>query len=123
LSFSRVQQRGRQVGKSKLGPVLVFGLLGLAARGSKDETTVVVRTKDGETIYYSIDQQRPETVHAAVAPVLKLANVPFHDEVLPAAAPPVQNMPDQLRKLATLRDEGLLTDDEFAAQKAKLLNQ
>jgi hypothetical protein len=102
---------------------LVFGLLGLAARGSKDETTVVVRTKDGETIYYSIDQQRPETVHAAVAPVLKLANVPFHDEVLPAAAPPVQNMPDQLRKLATLRDEGLLTDDEFAAQKAKLLNQ
>jgi hypothetical protein len=29
---------------------------------------------------------------------------------------------DQLRKLATLRDEGILSDDEFAAQKAKLLS-
>jgi Short C-terminal domain len=28
---------------------------------------------------------------------------------------------DQLRKLAELRDQGVLTDDEFAAQKTKLL--
>ena len=28
---------------------------------------------------------------------------------------------DQLKKLAELRDQGILTDDEFAAQKAKLL--
>ena len=28
---------------------------------------------------------------------------------------------DQLRKLASLRDEGVLTEEEFAAQKAKLL--
>ncbi len=28
---------------------------------------------------------------------------------------------DELSKLAQLRDQGVLTDDEFAAQKAKLL--
>jgi hypothetical protein len=42
----------------------------------------------------------------------------------PAAAPPAAPQPDladQLRKLADLRDAGVLTDDEFAAQKAKLL--
>jgi hypothetical protein len=29
---------------------------------------------------------------------------------------------DQLMKLATLRDQGVLTEDEFASQKAKLLS-
>jgi hypothetical protein len=38
----------------------------------------------------------------------------------PAPAPPV-DLADQLRKLATLRDEGILSEEEFAAQKAKLL--
>jgi hypothetical protein len=28
---------------------------------------------------------------------------------------------DQLRKLANLRDEGILTDEEFQAKKAQLL--
>lgn len=41
-----------------------------------------------------------------------------------AAAPPAGPAPDladQLRKLATLRDEGILTEEEFGAQKARLL--
>lgn len=32
-------------------------------------------------------------------------------------------MVERLRKLAELRDQGILTDDEFAAQKAKILEQ
>jgi hypothetical protein len=39
----------------------------------------------------------------------------------PAAAAPV-DVADQLRKLASLRDEGILSDEEFAEQKARLLN-
>lgn len=40
----------------------------------------------------------------------------------PTAAPPAASMiADELRKLADLRREGILTDDEFEAQKAKLL--
>ena len=42
----------------------------------------------------------------------------------PAPAPsaaPVPDLADQLRKLADLRDQGILTDDEFAVQKARLL--
>jgi len=44
----------------------------------------------------------------------------------PMAAPPPQAAPqpdlvDQLRKLGDLRDAGILTEEEFAAQKAKLL--
>jgi hypothetical protein len=40
----------------------------------------------------------------------------------PAPAAPPVDLADQLRKLATLRDEGILSEEEFAAQKAKLLD-
>jgi hypothetical protein len=39
----------------------------------------------------------------------------------PPSAEPQPDLADQLRKLADLRDAGILTDEEFAAQKAKLL--
>jgi hypothetical protein len=40
---------------------------------------------------------------------------------LAPAAPESSSVADEIRKLASLRDEGLLTEAEFAAQKAKLL--
>jgi hypothetical protein len=39
----------------------------------------------------------------------------------PAPAAPQVDLVDQLRKLGELRDAGILTEEEFAAQKAKLL--
>ncbi|HEY6532793.1 MAG TPA: SHOCT domain-containing protein [Acidimicrobiales bacterium] len=39
----------------------------------------------------------------------------------PPEAPAESNMIEQLKQLAELHTQGILTDDEFAAQKAKLL--
>ena len=39
----------------------------------------------------------------------------------PAPAADDDSMTDELARLAKLRDQGVLTDDEFAAAKAKLL--
>lgn len=39
----------------------------------------------------------------------------------PAASAPAPDLADQLTRLAALRDQGVLTEEEFAAQKAKLL--
>jgi hypothetical protein len=39
----------------------------------------------------------------------------------PAAPPAAPSIYDQLSQLATLHDQGALTDDEFTAAKAKLL--
>jgi hypothetical protein len=39
----------------------------------------------------------------------------------PQAAPPEEDPVERLRSLAALRDEGILTDEEFAAEKHKLL--
>jgi hypothetical protein len=41
----------------------------------------------------------------------------------PAAAAPAADPMEQLTKLAALKDQGVLTDEEFATQKAKLLAQ
>ena len=35
----------------------------------------------------------------------------------------VTNAPDELKELATLKDQGVLTEEEFSAQKAKILAQ
>jgi membrane protease subunit (stomatin/prohibitin family) len=39
----------------------------------------------------------------------------------PAAAAPEKDMVTQLKELADLKDQGILTDAEFEAQKAKIL--
>jgi hypothetical protein len=39
----------------------------------------------------------------------------------PAAAEPQVDMVAQLKELAELKDAGILTEEEFAAQKAKIL--
>ena len=44
-----------------------------------------------------------------------------YEEPPPAAAPEPDPIA-QLKQLATLKDQGILTEEEFAAQKAKILN-
>jgi hypothetical protein len=39
-----------------------------------------------------------------------------------AAAPPAEDPMEQLTKLGQLHEQGILTDEEFAAEKAKILN-
>jgi hypothetical protein len=39
----------------------------------------------------------------------------------PAPAPAGDDMVTQLKELAELKDQGILTEEEFAAQKAKIL--
>ena len=52
------------------------------------------------------------------------ATAPAAPQQVAAPAPAAGGESDviaQLKELASLRDQGILTDDEFAAQKAKLL--
>ncbi len=40
----------------------------------------------------------------------------------PAAPSPVDELTDQLQKLANLKNQGILTEEEFSAAKARVLN-
>ena len=56
----------------------------------------------------------PPPQYAAPAPV-------YAAPPAPAAVPEADRM-DQLKQLGELHAQGILTDDEFAAEKAKILN-
>jgi hypothetical protein len=49
------------------------------------------------------------------------AQAPPPEQAPPAAAPAGESTIDQLRELGELKSQGILTEEEFAAQKAKLL--
>lgn len=51
------------------------------------------------------------------------ATTPVAQPELSAAAAPATDIVERLQKLAALRDQGILTEDEFAAQKARILEQ
>ena len=57
--------------------------------------------------------QSAEPVYAAAPPPPPVAAAPV--------APPAPDLVEQLTQLADLKDRGVLTDEEFAAQKARLL--
>jgi hypothetical protein len=46
----------------------------------------------------------------------------YYEEPAPQAAAPAADPIAQLKELAQLHETGVLTDEEFAAQKAKILN-
>ena len=62
-----------------------------------------------DTLNWLVQQVQQRTGHAQSAPA--------------AAAPPQGDVLSQLERLAQLRQAGVLTDQEFAAQKARILGQ
>lgn len=65
-------------------------------------------------------QQQPQYYEPAPAP----APAPVYEAppaVAPAAAPASSVPIEQLKQLAELKEQGILTEAEFAAEKAKLL--
>lgn len=98
-------------------PGLTSGFLQVAYGGSQeskggtfnaagDENTVVFVKKDAQAFIQIRDFIQQQTAQPATAPV-------------PATAQ--RSVADELAKLAQLRDQGILTSDEFDAQKARLL--
>jgi hypothetical protein len=81
-------------------------------------TTVRVATA-GDATEFRVTKREAEQVRSTL---LRLMNQPVQP-VQQAATPcgPSQLVADEIRKLADLREAGLLTDAEFAAQKNRLL--
>lgn len=120
-----IQIDGESVGKSKVGAVLAFGVLGLAAKGSKNQTAVTIHTKDDQTAYYLIDKVNYVNVLAKVQPLLKDADVPTHDKATMRGIDSLakeEDVVEQIKKLAELKEQGILTQEEFTAKKRQLLN-
>jgi hypothetical protein len=121
-----------QVAKSKVGPVLAFGVLGLAAKGSRTQATLVIRSKgdEEEAGYFTVQDASAAEVKAKLEGWLRSQGIPWYEdlehvrsaEASSATATPPLSIADELQKLATLRLSGVLSDEEFATLKARLIN-
>jgi len=122
---------GGEVAKTKIAATIMFGAVGgLAAKGAKGRTYISVKLKDGSEGIWQVDKKAPMEVRASLAPLLHEVGVPFAGELAAPVEPLLNEAPapaplvaDELLKLGDLRDKGLLTDEEFNAQKARLLAQ
>lgn len=122
----------RRLGRGRGGP----GLLGTMARTAVVAGTaqaVAGRVGQAQQAAAHRDQQAAAAqeqlrqvqmqaqVDAQVADALRAQSAPPAQAPAPAARPSVDELHAQLTKLGELRQAGLLTDDEFAQQKARLL--
>lgn len=112
------------------------GLIGLAARtavvaGTATAVSGGMQRKQQEKAQgqyeqeqYAAQQQQAQIDAAAQAAAAQYAQPAPAAPVVPAAPAPAAGIDivAELTKLASLKDAGILTDEEFAAAKAKLLS-
>lgn len=93
--------------------------LDATAKAAKSETYEVRFVRDGKPLTARVARAfRPSITEAVVA-----AAEPVSPSSIPQAASAQLSIADELAKLAKLKDQGLLTDAEFQAQKKKLLER
>ncbi len=116
---------GGQVAKSKVGAELAFGIFGgLGAKGAADRAFLTVYRKDGAAALFQIEKKSPQAVRGQLTALLAKVGVPFLDGPVQAQDNSSSvSMADELGKLAALKEQGILTPEEFEEQKAKLLSQ
>jgi len=66
------------------------------------------------------DEQQQQQQQYAAPPPQYAAPPPQY--AAPPAADPMQDKLDQLKQLGALKDQGVLSEEEFQQQKAKILN-
>lgn len=80
--------------------------------------TVVKVATGADTIEFRVTKPQAEEIKATLTRLMLGGSTrPSSAATVPAPA----SVADELAKLVQLRDAGALTDEEFAAQKAKLL--
>jgi hypothetical protein len=110
--------------KSRKGKAVAFGVFALAAKSTQNGAEITILRKDGNAALYTVAGKTGAQVRAKIQPFMVEHNVPCLDDVLPVteAAPAATSTADEIAKLVALRDSGAITDEEFTAYKANLMN-
>mgnify|MGYP001219929601 CR=1 FL=1 len=129
MGISLAKTGVRRSGDSEMIPVKSISSVVVERDGLRQKVKVVC---SGNTIDFRCSREEAEKVKTLLTDLM-LGRHP--SQSLPAAASPTPqpapvaaeragaDVADQLAKLAEMRTSGLLTDDEFAAAKARLLGQ
>ena len=110
---ARRRMRRRRVATAAVGTAVVAGTAGAVHHHQSKKWA-----KQEAAAQQQVDQAYEDGVADAQAQQVAPAPEQYYEE--PAAAPQ-DDLITQLERLGALKDQGILTEEEFAAQKAKLL--
>ena len=119
---------GIRGGKDAFDMLPLSAITSLSLRKDGVNHQVVVVQTAGGLIEFRVSRSNAADFRLAVINQMQVAAAtPTKVEVQnQVSAPPLSGVPfdlaDQLQKLASLRDSGILTEDEFQAKKTQLLN-
>lgn len=119
--IERVKQRSRVSLSSAQQDAEVIPTRSVSSVQAKKDGLVytkVIAYASGNTIEFRLRHDDAQQFKDALTKLVIGGSSPPQPSPVAAVAVDVA---DQLRKLAALRDQGILTEEEFAAQKAKLL--
>lgn len=107
---------------------LVFGMAGAVAGAASGKIETVVRLRGPDAEFYFLHaEKRPDVLRIELSkPLMAIKNARAaregdSDESAELAELETRSVPDQLSKLASLLQQGLITRDEFEHLKAKLI--
>lgn len=105
--------------RPSVGAVLAFGVLGLLARRTEMEAYLTVKADRGD-YSFGIEGMLPTALRATLSPVLELLD----EASKTTEGATIQTDPASLlRSLATLRDDGIITQSDFETKKAEILRR
>ena len=108
-----------------LGAVL-FSLIGALAGSASARVETIVRIRDAEAELYFVSADRePDALRIELSSALstiEAARDTPPDQAETPAKLPTGSIPDQLGKLASLLQDGMITHDEFEHLKARLIS-
>lgn len=112
----------RRVTVTRLLAVGIFAFA-LKKKNKDQEAYITLELTDGQEVILFVDNKAPMALRAKLAKVIsavKQANVASETQATPA--PAQGSVADELAKLVSLKEQGILSQAEFDAEKAKVLN-
>jgi hypothetical protein len=111
-----------EVAKSRAAAVLAFGVLGLGAKASETVAEVALHLHDGRLVAFMTVDESAVAIRTRLAPVVAAAGLRIDRPVSPESSTGASgSFVDELERLATLHERGVLSLEELDAAKRKLL--
>lgn len=110
----------RRVTVTRLLAVGIFAFA-LKKKSTDKEAYITIELADGQEVIFFVDNKAPMDLKAKLAKVISQVKQAGVAGQVQATAQPQGSVADELAKLASLKEQGILTQDEFDNKKKQLL--
>lgn len=110
----------RRVTVTRLLAVGIFAFT-LKKKSTDKEAYITIELADGQEVIFFVDNKAPMDLKAKLAKVISQVKQAGVAGQAQASAQPQGSVADELTKLASLKEQGILTQEEFDAKKKQLL--